>query len=272
MVEFKFSLLMSVYGKDSPDYFTQALDSLCGISCAPCEVVLVADGPLTAELSAVIAAYQTRLPLRLVALAQNVGLGAALAHGLSACTQEWVARFDSDDICHPERFIKQVAYLQAHPATDLLGGWIAEFDDSWQLSHAVRQTPLTAAAIARHARTRNPFNHMTVMFKKAAVLAAGNYQQEFLFEDYALWVRLIVQGAQIANLPEVLVYARTGSALATRRGGWRYAKAEWLLQRDFYRRGFISLSKMLANLAVRIPTRMMPRAVRNMLYRTYLRR
>ncbi|MGL5948593.1 MAG: glycosyltransferase [Aeromonas sp.] len=268
----KFSLLMSVYGQDDPAYLQQALESLCQLTLAPADIVVVEDGPLPVAVQQVLAAYQARWPLRRHALANNVGLGAALAHGLTVCHHEWVARFDSDDICHPERFAKQCAYLAAHSEVALLGGYIAEFDHDWRQAHAVRQTPTQAQAIVAHARTRNPFNHMTVMFKKSAVLAAGNYQCEFLFEDYALWVRMLAQGVVAANLSEVLVYARTGRAMAARRGGWRYARAEVALQWRFFRSGFTSWAKLLANLCVRVPTRLVPSALRVWMYRTCLRR
>ncbi|MCF0142251.1 MAG: hypothetical protein HUJ75_02625 [Parasporobacterium sp.] len=85
--------------------------------------------------------------------------------------------------------------------------------------------PLTDQEIASYARKRNPMNHPTVMYKKSAVEAAGSYSEEFhLFEDYHLWVRMIMKGYKAANLPETLVYMRTPEDFYKRRGGAEYAQ------------------------------------------------
>ncbi len=69
------------------------------------------------------------------------------------------------------------------------------------------------------------FNHMTVMYKKSDILEVGNYLPMSGFEDYYLWVRLLKKGKEAQNLSEHLVYARTGSDMYARRGGWQYFKS-----------------------------------------------
>ncbi|MGH8812917.1 MAG: amylovoran biosynthesis protein AmsE, partial [Advenella sp.] len=111
-----------------------------------------------------------------------------------------------------------------------------------------------------------------VMFRKSAVLAAGNYQNDPLYEDYALWIRMIMQARTVANLPSVLVYARAGNNMFRRRGGWKYAWNEIRFQYGFYHKGFLSLPQLAVNIASRVPVRLVPNQARSFIYRRVLRR
>lgn len=268
-----FSVLMAVYAKEQPAYLTAALESLCNCHTPIQEVVLVEDGPLTDALHEVIARFRVRLPLKSLALSHNQGLGPALTAGLQICSTPWVARFDTDDLLVPNRFERQIGWLRAHPDLDLCGGWIREFDANPQAEAGrIRCVPETHEAITAYARGRNPFNHMTVMFRRDAALAAGGYGNEPMYEDYALWVRMLQRGARTANLPEVLVLARTGHGMFERRGGLKYVASEWAMQRTFLRDGFIGSLRFLTNLAFRLPVRLAPNRMRKWVYELFLRR
>lgn len=270
-----FSVLMAVYAGEQPEYLSLALESLCASTVPACELVLVEDGPLTESLSDVVEQYRSRLPIRSVVLARNQGLGPALLAGLHACRAPWVARFDTDDLIEPDRFERQIAWLQAHPDVGLCGGWIREFDDdlrSSPLREKIRRVPQTHEEIVAYARWRNPMNHMTVMFRKEAALAAKGYANEPLYEDYALWVRMLQQGTRMANLPSVLVRARAGGDMFARRGGWKYVRSEYAMQATFLRSGFIGPAQFVANLALRLPVRLVPNMLRKLVYQRFLRR
>nr|WP_270808472.1 glycosyltransferase [Aeromonas sp. QDB25] len=263
---------MSVYHKDSPNDFEEALNSLVSSVVRPDEVVLVEDGPLGDDLQSVISSFSDKLPFRNVKLASNVGLGKALSIGLRECSHEWVARFDSDDICHPARFKTQIAFIQQRQHIDIIGTAIAEFESSKADIHAYRKPPINHDEIVEYAKSRNPFNHMTVMYRKSKVLEAGSYQDNYLYEDYALWVRMINNGAITANIPEILVYARTGNGMEIRRGGFKYACSEISAQLDFYNSGFINKLQLCKNLLVRVPVRLLPGGLRKSVYRNFLRK
>ena len=267
-----FSLLMAVYKNDNPDFLAQALDSVIANTCAPTQVVIVRDGPVTPALDAVLERYGAQLPLELISLPVNQGLGPALNAGVLACREQWIARFDSDDICVPTRFEQQLAYIASHPDTALVGGQIQEFETDHGQAYASRIVPEAQADIYRFAKARNPFNHMTVMFRKSVVLEAGNYQNDQLYEDYALWIRMMMLSVPVANLPAVLVYARAGNNMFRRRGGWKYAWNEVQFQYGFYRKGFLSLPQLAINIASRAPVRLMPNQARAFIYRQILRR
>lgn len=269
----EYSVLGSIYHRENPDALMQCLESLVDATQGDnAEIVLVQDGPIGPELHAVINSFRSRLKIVDVVLPNNIGLGPALNRGLARCHHALVARFDTDDIYTPHRFRLQLAEFAGRPQLALLGGWIAEFESDPAHCHAQRCTPVSHALIKGYARKRNPFNHMTVMFRKQAVLSAGGYGEEYLFEDYALWVRMIQAGYETDNVPAIITYARTGAGMYQRRGGWRYAQSELGLLRRFHSTGFLSTPTFLLNAVTRLPVRLLPASLRGWIYRHSLRR
>ncbi|WP_201575845.1 glycosyltransferase [Psychrobacter immobilis] len=268
----KFSLLMSVYQYDDAKFFEQALRSIEVNSVKPTDFVLVCDGALTPELDEIIEDYTNRLLINVIRLPHNVGLGRALQTGINYCQYEWVARFDSDDICISDRFAKQVTYIKDNSNVDVVGGQIIEFaNDPNEGSARKKIVPTSHHQIDKYAKSRNPINHMTVMFKKSAVLEAGNYQHAPLYEDYDLWVRMLMKGFKFANIDDVLVYVRAGDNMYRRRGGVSYAKRETVMQYSFYKLGFLSCLQLVKNLTLRIPIRLIPSSIRGLIYSKVLR-
>lgn len=108
----KFSVLMSLYIKEQPQYLRECFDSLKAQTYPADEIVVCFDGAVTQELEAIVEEYSTILPIKAVKFSQNRGLGKTLNDGLTHCSNEWVFRMDTDDICLPERFEKQVAFIE----------------------------------------------------------------------------------------------------------------------------------------------------------------
>lgn len=267
----QFSLLLSLYNGEKASNFEQAMDSVVQSTRQPDEVVLVLDGPVRPELNELVECYRSLLSMVVVPLEQNVGLGKALNIGLQQCSYSWVARFDTDDINEPNRFALQLGQLERDPQLDIIGSLIAEFSDDPQMIRSYRAAPETHAEIVKYGQRRNPFNHMTVMYRKEAVLRCGGYGNEYFYEDYALWVRLLLSGAKGMNIQQPLVRARTDSSMYRRRGGWRYARQEVATQYTFYRLGFIGAGRFLLNCVQRTPARLLPPAIREWIYLKLLR-
>ncbi|WKE66792.1 glycosyltransferase [Gallaecimonas kandeliae] len=263
---------MSLYIGEKEIFLDECLQSLSDQTMPATEIVMVLDGPISLSLESVIDKWQEVLPLKLIRLDSNVGLGRALNAGLAKCSFDIVFRMDTDDVCSPYRFEKQMLFFSKNPTVSILGTNTYEFDHSIEISHAMRCVPSKHVDIVKYAKKRCPFNHMTVAFKKESVLNAGGYQSNFLYEDYALWVRMICQGAEVANLNEPLVHARVGNGMERRRGGWQYALSEYRSQLDFYRLGFLNRTELLMNLMLRLPVRLLPGEVRKFVYRKFLRR
>lgn len=255
----QFTVLQSVYKKDNPCFLEECLQSIKDSSLQPKKIVLVKDGPLSSELEQVIDTWKEKLPLHVVGYSQNMGLAHALNYGLQFVETELVARMDSDDICYPDRFEKQVLFLSEHPKTVLISGYIDEFEDNSDIIKYTRQVPISFVDIKQYLKTRNAFNHMAVMFKKTAIQESGGYQKVPYFEDYDLWVRVVQKGFDVANIPEKLVKARIGNDMIGRRHGISYAKHElFFLQRQF-NRDFISKSEYIKLILLRIPVRLLPK-------------
>lgn len=254
-----FSVLISVYDKENPAYLEAALASIWNQqTLKPAEIVLVKDGMLTPELDRVIERFRLIAPLKICQLDKNVGLGHALAKGLSLCTNELVARMDSDDISCPDRFEKQIRLMTEHPEIDISGTNIAEFHNHTDSVCSHRRLPSQLSEIRRFAKKRNPLNHMTVLFKKSAVLGAGNYHPFFGYEDYYLWIRMLQNGFVIGNIPENLVLARVGNDLIARRHGYLFFRQELRLQKKLLRMRFLNRREYLRNIIFRAFPRLFP--------------
>lgn len=268
-----FSVLLSLYKKEHPSHLKQSLNSLFSQTLLPNEVILVKDGPLTAELDAVVSDYATRYPcLKVVPLPQNQGLGKALNEGLKHCSYDLVARMDTDDIAKPERFERQIKVFEEHPELDLVGAWIDEFEGTPQHVLSVRRVPETSAQILAYCKSRCPVNHPVVMFRKSAVQVAGGYQHFPLFEDYYLWVRMLKNGAKFYNIQESLLFFRTSPDMFKRRGGLKYAMDELRFQNMMRKIGMIDWKRFIMNVAIRFPARIIPNSLRGFLYKKIMRK
>ena len=224
-----FSVLLSLYHKEQAVYFNDALKSIwANQSVRPNEIVLVLDGAIGNELEQCLAKWQAEMGahLTIIPLSQNVGLGKALNEGLKHCTHDWVFRMDTDDICKPDRFEKQIQFIQKNPEMVLFGGQVLEFNESIEDADIIKSVPTTPEAIKKFSLSRCPFNHMTVAYKKSVILELGGYQHHLYMEDYNLWLRVIGNGFHVANLPDVLLYARVGNGMHARRKGLQYIQSE----------------------------------------------
>lgn len=272
----QFSVITSVYKNDKPEYIRVALDSLLvQQTVKPDEIVLVQDGPVSHETSRLLLEYKDNYgeKLNVIKLTQNKGLGNALMLGLENAKYDIVARMDSDDICALDRFEKQLAYLESHPECDIVGGQITEFIDTPDNIVGKREVPCDNEAIYHYMRSRCALNHPTVMFKKKAVLDAGNYQDWFWNEDYYMWIRMMEQGCVFANLPDVLVNMRSGLDQYGRRGGKKYFDSEIGIKKLMLEKGMITRKEYIVNYVQRfIIQLMLPNSVRGWVLRTFARK
>ena len=274
MGDVKFSVAMSVYKNDDAGFFDRALASITELQTVkPDEIVLVVDGPVGDGLNAVIEKYEARFHgLKPIRLAQNGGLGNALKLAVENCTNELIARMDSDDISLPTRFEEQLRFFEADASLDIVGGNISEFVGEEADIVAHRNVPAKDSEIKEYMKTRCAMNHVTVMYKKSAVQAAGGYLDLFWNEDYYLWIRMQEHGARMANTGTVLVNVRTGADMYKRRGGRKYFKSEKFLQKYMLERRMISRGTYCMNILKRwVVQVVLPNSVRGWVFRTYAR-
>ena len=267
-----FSVLSSVYKKEKSKNLRESLNSILTQTLLPTEIILVEDGPLDEMLYEVIEEFKKKCSyLKVVLLDTNQGLGNALNEGLKHCRYDIVARMDTDDIAKPLRFEKQLAIFEKIPNLDVVSSWIDEFEGDISQIKSVRQLPEWDAQIRQYAKKRCPVNHPAVMFRRSAVIAAGGYQHFPLFEDYYLWVRMLMNGAKFHNIQESLLFFRFSPEMFKRRGGWKYAIDELRFQQMMRQVHFISNSEFVRNVFVRFLIRIIPNSWRGMIYKRILR-
>lgn len=272
-MERKFSVLMSLYIKEKPEYARACFESLLRQTVQAAEWVIVEDGPLTQALYDLLEEYEARCPglIKRVPLQENVGLGMALREGVLHCSYEWIARMDTDDICREDRFEKQLALLRENPLLDICGSHMLEFCTTPDVITSKRMVPVSEAEILQYQKRRDAFNHNSVMYRKSAVLRAGNYQHALLMEDSLLWVNMMRTGARCGNVDDYLVYTRTGGDMFARRGGLAYFKKYCQGRKAIYATGYISRWDYIQTLIIQFGVCILPNKVRKFVFEKFLR-
>jgi len=271
-----FSIITSIYKNDHPEHVRIALDSmLVNQTIKPSEIVLVRDGLVPSSLDSLLNEYETRYPkiFNIIRLEQNGGLGKALRLGVETAKYDIVARMDSDDICLSNRFERQLQFLEQHPEVDIVGGQMTEFINTPNNIVGKREVPCTNDEIYQFMKNRCSLNHVTVMFRKEAVLNAGNYQDWFWNEDYYLWIRMMMAKCRFANVPDVLVNVRSGADQYARRGGRKYYESEKGIKKLQLDNKMISKGEYLYFVMQRyIIQILMPNWLRGWVFRTFARK
>ena len=265
---------MSLYIKEKPEYLDLAIKSMVEQTVKPDQIVIVKDGQITSELEAVLNKYDSEYPglFDIVGYEKNRGLGLALNYGLEHCRNELVARMDTDDISKPNRCEKQLQAFDADDSLDIVGGDINEFVGDVDNVVSKRTVPQNNKDIKEYMKKRCAFNHMTVMFKKSSVEAAGGYLDLFWNEDYYLWIRMWMNGAVFANTGTALVDVRVGNEMYQRRGGSKYFASEKKLQDYMLEKQMINFSTYFMNLSKRfIIQKLMPGRLRGWVFRKFAR-
>lgn len=206
----KFSVLMSIYYKENPDFFYKALDSVFNQTILPDEVIVVKDGNLTPELDSVLDYFCGKYVsiLKIIPLKENVGLSTALNIGLSKCSNNYVARMDTDDLSLSHRFERQLNFMLENPHLDVVGSWAYLFDEKND-NKGILKMPVTDFKIRKYI-WMSPFIHPSIMFKRDAIIGIGSYNSNsgLRQDDYELWFRCAYNGLKFANIPEMLIKYR----------------------------------------------------------------
>ena len=267
--QFDFTVLMSVYRNDDAAFFTRAVDSVYQNDLLPVEMVLVVDGPVDALLENAIIQVVERYRINCYRLPHNSGLAAALNHGLRFVRTPWVARADADDFNLPKRFSAQIK--RAQQGFDLVGSYIQEMNASGE-PLKMRKVPCEHDAIVAFAARRNPFNHMSVMFRTELAKECGGYPLLHLREDYGLWALMISMGAKLSNIDQVLVLATAGDGMVSRRRGLHSALAEVDLQKHLRQCGLKGTFAATLDILIRGGLLLLPAPLLSVVYNNFLRR
>jgi glycosyltransferase involved in cell wall biosynthesis len=264
-----FSVLIPVYINDDASHFQRALASIWDDQILkPSQVVVVQDGPLSESLNLVLCAWKERLGqiLSIVPLEENRGLGVALNEGLKHCSCELVARMDSDDISLPERFKRQVDFMDSNLDVAASSAILEEWDQEIKCRLGRRNLPVTHKEVLKFAKRRSPLSHPLVMFRKSAVEAVGGYPPLRKAQDYGLWSLLLVNGYRLANLPDVLLKMRAGDNMYLRRG-LKFFTYEYDLLKFQREINYLSVPDFYFNLIAKLVLRASPKFIKSLAYR-----
>ena len=265
------TVVMSVYSKDSPLFFNQAVYSVLNQTYKAKEFIIVVDGPVGNDINTVLDSVSQIETVNIIRLSENSGLAFTRKLAISKSSTEFVAVMDSDDICVADRFERQIFFLSEGEA-DVVGGWIEEFSEIPEDQGIIRKTPLTHQDIYNFGKWRNPINHVTLMFKKLSYDQVGGYSELLANEDWEMVSRMLVNGLIICNIPEVLVHVRAGNDMIKRRRTSRQFWGEMRAFKLMYKCKYLGLYYLIMNIGLRTLIRIFPQAVTAYLYKNILRK
>lgn len=269
-----FSVLMSVYKNEKPNYLDKALNSIENQTIIPKEIVVVQDGPITDALNQVLKKHSENFvnTFKIIKSKKNQGLGAALCLGTSAIDTNWIARMDSDDISVPERFEKQLIAILNDVDLALVGGQVSEFATNINNLVGSRSVPTSEKEIQKFVKWRSPFNHPTIMIRKDVLENVGGYIPYGNLEDYYLWSRIISQNYRVKNLSDTLVYMRVDEGMYSRRGKVSNIQYFYKLRKFLRKQKMISFPEQIMGNTVMTVNIIIPSFLRKLLYQKILHR
>ena len=267
----KFSVVMSVYISDSPIYFVEAVNSLLNQTKLPDEILIIADGPLSEKLEIAFDSFKNIDFIKLIKLDKNCGLALSRKEAISRASFDIIAVMDSDDICVPDRFEKQIKLIENGQA-QVVGGWIEEFNNQPKDKGKIRNTPTSYEEILSFGKWRNPINHVTLMFTKKAYDAVDGYSSVRHTEDWDMISRMLVEGIIVMAIPEVLVHVRAGDDMIVRRRKIAQFIGEIKIFFRMYKIGYINIFHLVCNIFIRVILRMLPKFITRFTYNLFLRK
>lgn len=216
------SVVMPVYNGER--FLAEAIESVLDQTLPDFELIVIDDGSTDATAS--ILEQYTRRDTRIRVVTHKVAHGYGGEKASNAAYKlakgKYIAKLDADDIAHPARLAKQVAFLEENPAFFLVGTFLELIDADGHVT-GTRNYPVTHRAIYQNYYYRNGIGHPSVMFQNS-VIKGDFYTLRFpALNDYYSFFLLMNAGYQIANLPECLVQYRihdTNTVFTNLRRNW----------------------------------------------------
>lgn len=265
-VKVMIDVLMALHYGDDANLLDQCLKSLVNQTYNDFVVRLVIDGPIGDELWTIISKYKNSLNIDSIALANNVGFGAALNIGLSHCENVFVVRVDPDDYSLPNRFSEQIKFMVDNPELVAASAQIIEFDELKKLKGDVRSVPTDFGELIRFAKFRSPLNHPAVILRRCVIIESGGYPELRKGQDYALWSRLLMDGHHLGNTDKVLVRMSTSNMLA-KRSSFSSVVSEVKVIHFQYSIGFLTKFEFCRNAVLRVLLRLLGVNLQRVVYR-----
>lgn len=264
----RIAVIMSLYKNDTLEYVRFAVESILNQSYGQFDFFILYDGYIPQNVDDYLSGLRDER-IRINRREENKGLAYSLNELLGIVmpqNYEYIARMDADDISLPERFAKQVAFLNTHPETECLGTWAIEINSDGSEFYR-KQMPETHEGCWEQFMVRDCMIHPTVMFRKSYIEKAGFYSLDTYFgEDTMMWAQGFAAGCKFANVPEYLFKFRLNDDFFNRRRGWKHAKGILTLRWRVNKMLNYPLKAYLYAIAY-AGAKMMPTKVLNLIYK-----
>ncbi len=265
----KLAVIMSLYKNDILEYVKLATESIIIQNYSDFDLYIQYDGYVQKNVDDYLSNIKDER-IHINRRYENKGLAYSLNELLGIVMQkgyEYIARMDADDISLPERFEKQIAYMEAHPETECLGTWAIEINSDGS-EYYRKQMPETHDGCWNQFMIRDCMIHPTVMFRRSYIEKAGLYSLDTYFgEDTLMWAQGFAAGCKFANMPEYLFKFRLNDDFFNRRRGWKHAKGILTLRWKVNKMLHYPLKAYLYAIAYAV-AKMMPTKVLSIIYKT----
>lgn len=263
------AVIMSLYRSDALEYVKLATESILNQTYKDFDFYIQYDGFVQKEVDDYLSNIKDER-IHINRRNENKGLAYSLNELLKIVMPmgyEYIARMDADDISMPDRFEKQIAYMEAHPETGCLGTWAKEIKSDGS-EYYRKQMPETHEGCRELFMIRDCMIHPTVMFRRSYIEKAGLYSLDTYFgEDTMMWAQGFAAGCKFANVPEYLFKFRLNDDFFNRRRGWKHAKGILTLRWKVNKMLHYPLKAYLYAIAY-AGAKMMPTSILNMIYKT----
>lgn len=230
----KVTILMPAYNAEK--YVADAIESVLQQSFVDFKLLIINDGS-TDQTHNIIRSFSDKR-IQLINQSHR-GIASALNRGLANAESRYIARFDADDICLPERLRRQVDFLDQHPDHIVVGCDAEYISENAEHLFYFKCIGHSHEQILEKIYSYCPFIHSSVMYRKEPVIKAGGYSvHAHNFEDYFLWIQLLKSG-KFHNLPLQLIKVRFNPASVTIDERWR-GRYFRKMKRKIIRKGNIS--------------------------------
>lgn len=230
----KIAVILPVYKNDKVEDLNKSVESIIMQTYKVFHIFVGVDGPVGDDLKEKLLLLEKQDPVSIAWFPENRGLACVLNDLLDICFKEgfkYIARMDADDISMTDRLEKQMAFLEAHPEIDVVGGAINEIDEEGKYRGKTIVYPELPQGCRAFFAKRNPHAHPAVLFRKSFFdkLNGKKYRPEYRQnQDTMLWYDGMMAGTQHANIPDVVLNFRmTNAMFKKRRNGWEFAKKQF---------------------------------------------
>jgi len=265
----KLAVIMSLYKNDTLGFVKLAVESIISQTYSQFDFFIQYDGLIPKDVDDYLSGLKDER-IHINRRDENKGLAYSLNELLRIVmpkNYDFIARMDADDISMPERFEKQIAYMEAHHETECLGTWAIEIKSDGS-EYYRKQMPETHDGCRKQFMIRDCMIHPTVMFRKSYIEKAGLYSLDTYFgEDTMMWAQGFAAGCKFANVPEYLFKFRLHDDFFNRRRGWKHAKGILMLRWKVNKMLHYPMKAYLYAIAY-AGAKMMPTSILNMIYKT----